>query len=128
MRIRFIGARVTRRLVGQYEWSAATGFLQDVDAVTAAELLTAPGDAFAVDESEPLLALSGLDAHRAGELALAGIGSIAGLTTLGSQGIKGLAGALPWASESKIRQWVRQIRGTAEPEPQENREQQEVES
>lgn len=127
MLIRYIGARVTRRLVGQHEWSASTGFVQDVDAAMAAELLTAPGSAFVVDTSEPLLTLSGLDAHRVAELALAGIGSVADLTTLGSQGIKGLAGALPWAGESKVKQWIRHIRGGAEPEPQENREQ-EVES
>jgi hypothetical protein len=92
-----------------------------VDAATAAELLTEPGGVFVVDCAEPLLTLDGLDAHRAGELALAGIGGLADLAALGSQGVKGLAQAVG-IGESRIKQWVRQTRGVVEPEPQENQE------
>jgi len=111
MLIRYIGARVTRRLVGQYEWSVTTGFVQDVDAATAVELLTEPGGAFVVDQSEPLLALSGVDAGRVGELALAGVGGLADLAALSSSGTKALAKALTWAGESTVKQWVRQAGG-----------------
>lgn len=109
MRIRFTGPRFVRRLVGPYEWSKATGFVQDVDARTAAELLTAPEGRFVLDNDEDLLALDGIGPQRAAELALAGIGSLADLTALDRDGERRLAEAV-WASTRQIRKWVRSAR------------------
>jgi len=116
MLIRYTGSRIKRRIVGHHEWSAVTGWVQDVAAALAAELLT--GSGFEVDPGEPLLTLAGVNADNAGELALAGVGSLADLAGLSAIEIKRLARALPWASESKIKSWCRQAKGiTAEPEP-----------
>jgi len=50
--------------------------VQEVDAQTAAGMLTHPGDQFEVDGAEPLLKLTGVDADVVGLLAFEGIGSV----------------------------------------------------
>ena len=109
MRIRFAGPQVVRRVVGQYEWSRETGFVQDVDAATAAELLTCPGEDFVPDRDEPLLSLDGVGMQRLAELALAGIGNLADMADLNDEGIERLAESI-WASEDQVRRWVEQAR------------------
>lgn len=102
---------MVRRLVAHYEWSTATGFVQEVtEADLAAELLTAPDQRFAVDTAEPLLTLKGVGQQRAAELALAGIGSMADLAALDGAGVQRLA-ALINGSQQQVRAWVRQAQG-----------------
>jgi hypothetical protein len=65
MRIRYVGPKVIRRLVGPYEWSRETGFVQDVqEAELAAELLTDPSGRFVLDDDEPLLEAAQGDADQ----------------------------------------------------------------
>lgn len=109
MRIGFVGARVVRRLVGGYEWSEATGFVQEVDAGTAAELLTMPGGKFVVWPMEALLSLRGLGPQEAVGLAMAGIGGMDELAAVDEEGIKRLAGE-GWASRRSIKRWVEMAR------------------
>jgi hypothetical protein len=109
MKIRFTGPTVVRRIVGPYEWSTETGFVQDVDADMAAQLLTDPSDRFVLDADEPLLALDGVGPQRAAELALAGIGGLSNLAELDKAGEKRLADAV-WASAKQIRKWVSSAR------------------
>lgn len=111
MRIIFTGPKLVRRLVGDYEWSTATGFVQEVDAATAAELLTSPEGRFAPAPDEPLLALPGVGEQRIGELALAGIGHVDDLAALDDEGIRSLADKL-WASAKQIEKWVGLTRDT----------------
>jgi hypothetical protein len=77
MLIEFTGPRTRRHLVEPYEWSARTGYVQDVPADLAACLLTDPRNQFTVAAQEPLLQL--MDKEMAGRLALAEIGSAAEL-------------------------------------------------
>ena len=112
MKIRFVGSRVKRRLVGPYEWSRETEFVQEVvDPSLTAELLTAPGGNFVVDEEEPLCVFDGVGPQRAAELALAGIGGLGDLVGLSGAGIKRLAKGI-WASERQVREWVKEARLT----------------
>ena len=51
MRIRWTGSRLVRRVVGPYEWSKATGYVQDVaEPVLAAALLTEPQSQFTAEK------------------------------------------------------------------------------
>ena len=109
MKIRFTGPTVVRRIIGPYEWSTETGFVQDVDADMAAQLLTDPSDRFVLDADEPLLALDGVGPQRAAELALAGIGYLSNLAELDKAGEKRLADAV-WASGKQSRKWVSSAR------------------
>lgn len=110
MLIRYTGPQIIRRIIGQYEWSRATEFVQDVtDASLAAELLTAPEGRFAVATMDPLINLDGIGEQRAAELALAGIATLADLAALDDIGIGRLDKSL-WASRKQIRAWVFQAR------------------
>jgi len=110
MKIRFVGPKVTRRVVGPYEWSQATGFVQDVDdADLVAELLTDPNEQFVAEKDDALLCLDGIGEQRAAELALAGIATLADLAALDDKGIIRLDKAI-WASRKQIRAWVQQAR------------------
>ncbi len=104
MLIRFLDAGT--RLCGPYEWSRRTGMVQDVDAETAAQLLTQPGERFEVDESEPLLQLDGMTRERAGLLAIAGVGSAGDVAELRPAGILRLAGELGM-SKATVRAWIK---------------------
>lgn len=116
MRIRWTGAKVVRRVVGEYEWSRKTGFVQDVrDPELAAELLTSPGEKFVVEQDEPLVTLNGVGPQRVAELALAGIGTMADLTVLDEEGIERLTEGI-WASEKQVRAWVKEARERLERE------------
>lgn len=114
MRIRWTGLQLVRRLVGDYEWSAATGFVQDVtDAGLAAELLTEPLGAFVVDTDDAVLKLAGIGPQRAAEMALAGIATLSDLAALDETGITRLDRTI-WASRTQIRAWVKQARAILE--------------
>ena len=76
MLIRFAGPMTRRRLYGPYVFGRVDGMVQEVDAQTAAGMLTHPGDQFEVDGAEPLLKLTGVDADVVGLLAFEGIGSV----------------------------------------------------
>lgn len=111
MQIRFVGPQVVRRLVAQYEWSTATGFVQEVtEADLVAELLTDPTGHFVVDAADPLLTLKGVGPQRAAELALAGIGTLGDLAALDGSGIQRLAAVISGSSQ-QVRAWVRQAQG-----------------
>jgi len=62
MKIRWLGGGVTRRLVAGYEWSAETGYEQDViEEDVAANLLTDPGGLFVAADEEEAEALFSTD-------------------------------------------------------------------
>jgi predicted flap endonuclease-1-like 5' DNA nuclease len=102
---------VTCRLVGPYRWDKTTGYVQDVDAETAASLLTQPPSAFApvaefaIDAGEMLLTIKGLGVPQAGELALLGVGSVRELALLSAEGIGRVAAAMAM-SDKQMRAWV----------------------
>lgn len=109
VRIAWHGSRLTRRVIGAYEWSTATDFVQEVaDARLAADLLTTP-EPFAVAEDEPLLAIRGIGAHTVGVLALGGIGSVADLAALDTEGIEALAEHTALGS-NQLSKWVEAAR------------------
>jgi len=77
MLIRYTGPRSVRRLIGNYEWSQETGFVQDVqEAELAANLLMHPFGRFVVDVSEPLLKAVKGDPDRVVAWALEGIATV----------------------------------------------------
>ena len=112
MLIRFIGPSVIRRVVGPYEWSKVTRFVQDVPADVAADLLTMRDDRFVVDGEEHLAQVVPLpvtDVVFAG-LALAGIGSVYDLGNLDETGVarvSGIAGLDP----DLVSMWAERARG-----------------
>lgn len=80
MRIKYTGSG--RRVLGGYVWEEANGYVVDVDAETAANLLTYPRPGFVVAPDEPLLALEGADPENLAVLALAGVASVTELARL----------------------------------------------
>ena len=129
MKICFVGPKVVRRIIGEYEWSQETEFVRDVvEADLAAELLTDPSDHFAVANDDPVICLKGIGEQRAAELAVAGIATLADLAALDEDGIVRLDKAI-WASRKQIRAWVVQAREIVKQEdiPDGDEEQQEVE-
>ncbi len=110
MRIRWTGAKVVRRVIGAYEWSAATGFVQDVvEAELAVELVTSPVEQFVVDSAEPLGTLKGVGEQRAAELLLCGIATLNDVAALDSTGVQRVAAAIN-GSVQQVRAWVKQAR------------------
>jgi len=62
MKIKWLGGGVTRRLVAEYEWSAETGYEQDViEEDIAANLLTDPSGLFVAADEEEAEALFSMD-------------------------------------------------------------------
>lgn len=80
MRIQYTGSG--RRVLGGYVWEEANGYVVDVDAETAANLLTYPRPGFAVAPDEPLLALEGANPENLSALVLAGVANVAELAGL----------------------------------------------
>ena len=74
MLIRFVGPGHHVRVVGEFEWGRKAGWVQDVPAELAANLLTTPGEQFEVADEEPMLEYMSKD--DAGLLAINGIGSL----------------------------------------------------
>lgn len=106
MRIRYNGLEHTIRMVKGVEWSRRVGFVREVeDAGLVAELLLQPRDQFDIDESEPLLDIAGIGPATAGNLALAGVGSVAQLATLDMDGIRRVAKELR-TSRRAVAAWV----------------------
>lgn len=104
MLIEYTGFTGRRWLVEAYEWSARTGFRQDVPARVAAAMLTDPHGEFRVCPAEPLLQLPGLDGEMAGRLALAGIGS--GRELAAARQAKRLAAEIG-ATTRQVGGWIR---------------------
>lgn len=104
MRIRYVGL-AGLRVLGAYRWEPKNGYVTEVDAQTAAELLTYPRPDFVLDTDEPLTTIDGIGPQRAVELALAGVGSIADLAGLDEAGMERLAQAIA-ASEEQVTGWV----------------------
>jgi predicted flap endonuclease-1-like 5' DNA nuclease len=97
-------------MVEGYEWSTATGFVQEVtDANLVVELLTEPYGAFVIDRDDAICALAGIGPQRAANMALAGVVTLADLAALDEAGIKRLD-IKAWASAKQIRAWVQQAR------------------
>ena len=96
-------------MVGAYRWAQDTGYVADVDADTAAELLTQPRNEFVVDSDDPLLSIRGIGPQRAAELALAGIGSMDDLAALNPDEIERLAAQI-FGSKKQVWAWVRQVK------------------
>jgi len=121
MLIRYTGPQIIRRIIGQYEWSRATEFVQEVaEASLVAELLTEPDGRFAVATMDPLVNLDGIGEQRAAELALAGIATLADLAALDDTGMARLDKSL-WASRKQIRAWVfraRELLGARQTAPE----------
>lgn len=110
MKLRWVGPRVVKRVIGEYEWSRATGFVQEVEeAELVVELLTSPHDMFAVDQDDAVSALSGIGPQRVANMAMAGIATLADLAALDEDRIKRLDAQI-WASAKQIRAWVKQAR------------------
>lgn len=115
MLIRFTGPRTRRRLWGPYEFSRFEGMVQEVDAETAAAMLTHPGDEFEVDEGELLLLLEGVDANMAGLLAFEGIGSAADMAGLTTREAARVARALGRdVTRKMVEDWVNEAQGIDE--------------
>ena len=99
-------------------FSRFEGLVQEVDAETAAGMLTHPGDEFEVDEREPLLRLPGVDANMVGLLAFEGFGCVSEVAALSGTKARRLAKAV--GVTRKVAQvWVEEARemiseGTAE--------------
>ena len=92
MRIRYVGNGVTVREVGELRWWPGNDFVCEVaDAEMAAGLLTQPRGDFAVDGSEPLLAIAG---HHTENLTLAGVASVTDLAGLDEAGVERVADSL----------------------------------
>jgi len=111
MRIRYHNEMpevIGRRAAVGYCWTAENGFVQDVDAGTAANLLTLPGQDFVVDAGEPLRQIGGLPGLEV-ELALAGIGSLAELAGLDRNEAGRLAQAMQVAP-AVVRGWIGEAR------------------
>lgn len=107
MLIRFAGPMTRRRLWGPYVFSRFEGMVQDVDAETAAAMLTHPGDQFEVDKREPLLGLKEVNAEMVGLLAFEGIRGIEDMAGLTRRGAGQLAKALGREiTRSLVRKWV----------------------
>jgi len=121
MLIRYIGPQIVRRIIGPYEWSRSTEFVQDVaDPGLVAELLTEPAGRFSVATMDPLINLDGIGEQRAAELALAGIATLADLAALDDAGMARLDKTL-WASRKQIRAWVfraREVLGAQQTAPE----------
>jgi predicted flap endonuclease-1-like 5' DNA nuclease len=109
MKIEFLKRGPVRRLVGSHEWSDKAGWVQDIPAQLAAELLTAPQGEFKISADEPLLEIQGIGPARALELAVAGIGTVMDLAGLDTAGIKRIA-AETRASVQQVRDWAAQAR------------------
>jgi predicted flap endonuclease-1-like 5' DNA nuclease len=109
MKIEFVKPGPVRRLVENYEWSALAGWVQDIPAQLAAELLTAPQGEFKISADEPLLEVQGIGPARALELAVAGIGTVTDLAGLDTAGIKRVAEETR-ASSKQVRDWTAQAR------------------
>jgi len=113
---------IGRRMAAGYCWSAENGFVQDVDAGMAANLLTLPGQDFVVDAGEPLRQIGGLPGLEV-ELALAGIGSLAELAGLDRNEAGRLAQVMQvapavvrgWAAEARRLRGLAQNRAVSEP-------------
>ena len=94
MRLRY-NKMTGRRLWGALEWSATAGRVREVDdADLVVALLLQPQDQFSIDASEPLLKIAGVNPDVAGNLALAGVGSVQQLAAYRKAGIKDLAKSL----------------------------------
>lgn len=106
MRIRY-NKTTGRRLWGALEWSAAAGRVREVEeAGLVTALLLQPGDQFCVDASEPMLTIPGVTSDTAGNLALAGVGSMGQLARLSGPEIRRVAKELR-ADRRAVAAWVR---------------------
>lgn len=92
MLIRFIGPRTQRRLWGPHVFERQNGYVQEVPAATAAEMLTHPRGDFALDEGDRLAGVVGAEAAML--LALEGIGDFEELAAVNAAEHKRLARAL----------------------------------
>ncbi len=92
MLIRFIGPRTRRRLWGPYVFERENGYEQEVDAATAAEMLTHPRNDFEVAVTDGLAQAAGV--AMAELLALEGIGDVEALASVNVAEQKRLARAL----------------------------------
>lgn len=111
MKIKFKGTPNTIRKVQGITWDRSNGHVADVaDPVLCANLLTAPGDEFAVAGDEALAMLK-LEWPEIVELAMFGIVSIEELAELNKAGITALA-AFGGRSEKEIRSWVTRAKQT----------------
>jgi len=109
MKIRHKGGPV-RRVIGEYEWSAANGFVCEVlDGYLAASLLTEPSGEFSLSRDEPLMHLKGVGPQRAIEFALLGVASLEQLAAMDAGGVKRLADGTS-ASLRQVERWVQEAR------------------
>ncbi len=92
MRINFAKSSHMRRIVGDYVWDANQSEVEVEDARLCAELLTSPGEAFCVAESEPLKKAA--KDEEILELALNGIASLAQLAELDLDGKTALSAGM----------------------------------
>ena len=113
MLIRFAGPKTRRRLWGPYVFSRVDGMVQDVDDVSAAAMLTHPGDQFEVDGAEPLLGLRGVDENMAGLLAFEGIGCVQDVAGL-SRTKAGRLGKAVGVTRVVAQGWIEEARAMVE--------------
>jgi hypothetical protein len=105
MKLEFTGKRHIRRIVGEVEWSAKAGWVQEVPAELAAELLTSPEARFKVSDSDPSRDLKGITEDEIVALILAGIESVGALRELDDEGITRLSEETR-ISRKKISVWA----------------------
>lgn len=113
MLIRFAGPMTRRRIYGPYVFGRVDGMVQEVDAETAAGMLTHPGDQFEVDGAEPLLRLPGMDAGTAGLLAFEGIGCVKDVAELTAK-MAGRVAKAVGVTREVARGWVDEARALVE--------------
>jgi len=111
MLIRFAGPMTKRRIYGPYVFGRLDGMVQEVDAETAAGMLTHPGDQFEVDKREPLLGLKEVNAEVVGLLAFEGIRGVEDMAGLTTREAGKLAKALGREiTREQVKGWVEEAR------------------
>ena len=113
MLIEWAGPRTRTRVWGEHEFSRATGYVQAVDATTAVQMLTEPGDAFRVHPEEPLAQLAHMTPALAAEMALAGVDCLSCLASLSRRKRTRLAREMG-VSRRRIGSWVKEAQDTIE--------------
>jgi len=114
MLIEFIGPKTRRRLWGPYVFERQNGYVQEVDAATAAGMLTDPKGEFAVADEDGLARVAGVG--NAELLALEGVGDPVALAGVNVAEQKRLARALG-VTRRELATWMQAGMGRAAAEP-----------
>ncbi|MEW6650577.1 MAG: hypothetical protein AB1453_10360 [Chloroflexota bacterium] len=101
MRIKYTGGAT--RIIGYLCWDAGNDHVENVPGSLAGEVLSQPGETFAIAADEPLRKLNKISEEELIELALNGIGSLAELALLDPDAIKTI-------HPRRLAAWINQAR------------------